>query len=302
MAKRQLRDYVFKPGLAGLGSIKVLDKLNLDQLLLINNATANTILYNFSDPNKQVIVEFTATTDGSDADFPFANTLSNGVTEIHFQYDTSQYSSTDELQIFVEDEVVTTRPYDFGTDAIERQRVSNTLSMLDADFEYGIQPTKWQTIDLMRGYPSTFEFPGADVEVDGVVTDASQGSGGIGPSLITVDTILNHGFSVGDPITLKGVDDGVPGFAKAEGSFIISAVTSDTQFQFYAKGKVGLSPATSLFSGFIQLRKAGFYTGASLGSPQLTVASNGASGSVTTRGINTDGSQRLGINLSLIHI
>ena len=45
--------------------------------------------------------------------------------------------------------------------------------------------------------------------------------------------------------------------------------------------------------GFIQLRKAGFYTGASLGSPQLTVASNGASGSVTTRGINTDGSQRL---------
>ena len=70
--------------------------------------------------------------------FPFANTLSNGVTEIHFQYDTSQYSSTDELQIFVEDEVVTTRPYDFGTDAIERQRVSNTLSMLDADFEYGI--------------------------------------------------------------------------------------------------------------------------------------------------------------------
>ena len=297
MAKRQLRDYVFKPGLAGLGSIKVLDKLNLDQLLLINNATANTILYNFSDPNKQVIVEFTATTDGSDADFPFANTLSNGVTEIHFQYDTSQYSSTDELQIFIEDDIVTTRPYDFGTDAIERQRVSNTLSMLDADFEYGIQPTKWQTIDLMRGYPSTFEFPGADVEVDGVVTDASQGSGGIGPSLITVDTILNHGFSVGDPVTLKGVDDGVPGFAKAEGSFIISAVTSDTQFQFYAKGKVGLSPATSLFSGFIQLRKAGFYTGASLGSPQITVASNGASGTLTTRGINTNGSQRLGINV-----
>ena len=297
MAKRQLRDYVFKPGLTGLGSVKVLDKINLDQVLLINNATANEILYNFSDPSRKIIVEFTATTDGSDADFPYANTLSNGVTEIHFQYDTSQFSSTDEIQVFVEDPIVTTRPYDFGTDAIERQRVSNTLSMLDADFEYGIQPTKWQTIDLMRGYPSTYEFPGADVEVDSIVTDASQGSGGIGPSLITVDTILNHGFSVGDPITLKGVDDGVSGFAKAEGSFIISVVNSDTQFQFYAKGKVGLSPATSLFSGFIQLRKAGFYTGASLGSPQLTVASNGASGQLTTRNINTTGSQRIGINL-----
>ena len=295
MAKRQLRDYAFKPGLSGLGTLKVLDKVNADQILLISNATANQILYNFSDATNPISVSFQATTDGSDPDFPFANTLSNGVTTITFLFDTSAFNLSDEIQIFVEDEVVRTRPYDFGTDAIERQRVSNTLSMLDADFEYGIQPTKWQTIDLMRGYPSSFEFPGADVEVSAIVTDASQGSGGVGPSLITIDTLLDHGFSVGDPITLKGVDDGVTGFAKAEGSFIISAVPQADQFQFYAKGKVGTSPATSLFSGFIQLRKAGFYTGASLGSPQLTVASNGASGQFTTRGINTTGVNRIGI-------
>ena len=297
MAKRQIRDYVFSPGLSGVGTLKVLDKVSADQILLITNATANIVLYNFADSVNQISAAFTETSDGSDPDFPFASTLSNGVTTITFLFDTSTYTSSDEMMIFIEGDEVKMRPYDFGTDAIERMRFAEPLSMLDADFEYGIQPTKWQTIDLVRGYPSSFEFPGADVSVSAITTDASQGSGGIGPSLITIDTELEHGFDVGDPITLKGVNDGVEGFAKAEGSFIISDVPDTDQFTFYAKGKVGLSPATSLLSGFIQLRKAGFYTGASLGNPTLAVESNGASGQLTTRGNTAAGSGRIGITV-----
>ena len=56
------------------------------------------------------------------------------------------FSSTDTIQMFVEDKVIRTRPFDFGTDAIERMRVAPAQSMLDADFEYGLQPTKWQAI------------------------------------------------------------------------------------------------------------------------------------------------------------
>jgi len=297
MAKRQIRDYVFSPGLSGIGTLKVLDKVGADQILLITNATANIVMYNFADNVQQISASFTETSDGSDPDFPFASTLSNGVTTITFLFDTSTYSSSDEMMIFIEGDEVKMRPYDFGTDAIERMRFAEPLSMLDADFEYGIQPTKWQTIDLVRGYPSSFEFPGADVSVSSITTDASTNSGGIGPSLITVDTELEHGFSVGDPITLKGVNDGIEGFAKAEGSFIISAVPDPSQFTFYAKGKVGLSPATSLLSGFVQLRKAGFYTGASLGNPTLAVESNGASGQLTTRGSTAAGSGRIGITV-----
>ena len=209
MAKKQIRDYVFSPGVAGAGTLKVLGKVELDQILLITNTTANQFLYNFSDATLPISVVFTETTDGSDPDFPYANTLSNGVTTVTFQYDTTAYSASDGIQFFVEVDEQTIRPYAFGTDAIERMRFAHPQSMLDADFEYGIQPTKWQTIDLVRGYPSSFEYPGADVSVSALTTDASQGSGGIGPSLITVDTELEHGFSVGDPITLKGVNDGV---------------------------------------------------------------------------------------------
>jgi hypothetical protein len=215
MAKRQIRDYVFSPGIAGAGTLKILDKVDVDQILIISNATKNIFLYNFSDPSLPVSVDFTSTTDGSDPDFPYSNTLSNGVTTITFLYDTSSHFASDKILIFVEAEEQRTRPYDFGTDAIERMRMATPQSMLDADFEYGIQPTKWQSLDLLRGYPSIYEVPGSDIGLIAVTTDASSGSGAIGPSKITIDTVLDHGLDVGDPISIKGLDDAVSGFAKA---------------------------------------------------------------------------------------
>ena len=74
-------------------------------------------------------------------------------------------------------------------------------------------------IDLLRNYPSIYEVPGSDIAVNTMTTDASQGSGGVGPSLITVDTELDHQMEVGDPISIKGLDDSVAGFSTAEGSF-----------------------------------------------------------------------------------
>lgn len=300
MAKRQIRDYVFTPGIAGAGKLKILDKVDSDQILLITNTTKNVILYNFSDPALPVTVEFIANDSSSpDPDFPYAGSLSNGVTVITFDYDTTSHDATDKIQIFVESEVQHVRPYDFGTDAIERQRMAAPQSMLDADFEYGIQPTKWQSIDLIRGYPSIYEVPGSDISVSAITTDASQGSGGIGPSRITVDSRLDHGLTVGSPISVKGLNDSVSGFAKAEGSFIVSSVPSSTQFTYFAKAKIGTSPATSLLSTFTVVKEAGFYTGAEIGSnPAITISTQGASGSFTTRGSTPQGSTRIGVSTS----
>ena len=102
MAKRQIRDYVFSPGIAGVGTLKILDKVDVDQILLITNATKNVFLYNFSDPSLPISVAFTSTSDGSDPDFPYSNTLSNGVTTITFLYDTSSHFPSDNILIFVE--------------------------------------------------------------------------------------------------------------------------------------------------------------------------------------------------------
>jgi len=50
MAKRQIRDYVFTPGISGSGNVKVLDKILKNEILMITNVTQNKILYNFADP------------------------------------------------------------------------------------------------------------------------------------------------------------------------------------------------------------------------------------------------------------
>ena len=73
-----------------------------------------------------------------------------------------------------------TRPFDFGTDAIERQRVSLGQSIIDADFEYGLQATKWQTYQEIRKMPSFYEIPGTDIQVTSVTVDGSN------PAIVTV--------------------------------------------------------------------------------------------------------------------
>jgi hypothetical protein len=293
MAKRQIREYVFTPGVAGVGRLKVLDKISLDTILLITNVTKNKILYNFSDPTNQITVVFHPTFDGSDPDFPYASSISNGVTEIEFEFDTTDQDPTDSIQIFVEDQEVTFRPYNFGTDAIERMRVATPQSMLDADFEYGLQPTKWQTVDLMRGYPSIYEVPGTELIITQITSDASSATGGFGDSVITVTTPQAHGLTVGKPVRIVGLNDSIPGVSRALGSFIVDTIPSQTTFTYYAKGRVGTVNGTSLLTSFSHLRGGDFYTGSSIGSPTFSVLTQGSNGSFLSNLVTLSGSNRI---------
>ena len=282
----------------GVGQIRLQGKYSAAELLLVTNATKNEIIYNFTDPElgADFSYKFGTSSGGgstggiSDLDFPRYLQTTDGITTINLTVDTSTMSSTDEIQIFVEDDVTTIRPWDFGTDAIERMRVSTPQAMLDADFEYGLQPTKWQAIALQRGYPAVYEIPGSDTPVSTVTTDASVTTGSVGNSLITVTTVGPHGFTIGQPITIKALASTISGFSRAEGSFLIFSVPSENSFTYYAQAKVGTSNGQLLATTYTQLRKAAFYTGAAIGSPTLSVYSNGVTSSITSEGITPAGS------------
>ena len=154
--------------------------------------------------------------------------------------------------------------------------------MLDADFEYGLQPTKWQAIAMQRGYPSIYEVPGTDKVVSTVTTDASTGTGGVGQSLITVTTVGAHGIEAGTPITIKALENSVQGASRAEGSFIVSTVPTSATFTYFAKSKVGVTNGEVLSTYYTQLREAGFYTGAAIGTPTFGIISQGTAGVFTT--------------------
>ena len=262
MAKSQIRQYVFTPGAAGVGTIKVAGKYDLNQLLIITNTTRNILYYNFADTtNASTAISFSR---ANDSNFTTALDNTDGVTTITLAVSSVGHSANDAIQIFFENPVQVTRPWEMGTDAFERTRVAQPYSMLDADFEYGLQTTKWQAVSMLRGYPSIYEIPGTDMQASAAITN-----GGAGESLITITTSSIHGMLVGQPFTIKGLNTGVNGFSRAEGSFTIFSTPTTSRFTYYAKAVVG-STGDSLFTSFIQLRKGGFYTGAPISAPAFS--------------------------------
>jgi hypothetical protein len=284
MAKQLQRTYVFTPGTSLNGTVQLPGRFDLSQILIITNVTKNVIIYSFADPS------FIGTTVSfsrvNNANFPQTLQNSDGITTINLAYDTSTQSSADILQIFCErgDGATITRPWAMGTDAFERTRVASPQSMLDADFEYGLQPTKWQTNSLVRGYPGIYEIPGTDINPTSVISDAS--GGGIQAaieSLITITTPNPHGITTGSAITVQNLDPTASGALRAQGSFIVNNVTGSNVLTYYAKAQVTTVTNTTIGSGYTIVRKGGFYTGAAIGTTTFATAGSGAgsAGTVT---------------------
>jgi hypothetical protein len=190
-------------------------------------------------------------------------------------------SANDNLQIFVDTPHQLVKFSGVGQDAFERTRMAAPQSMLDADFEYGLQPTKWQQLSLLNNYPSIYEISGSDMAITTVTTDASVGAGGVGASLITVNTLAVHGLAVAQPVTVKGYLNTILGFSRAEGSFFVNTVPTPTSFTYYAKAKVGQNSGDVISAAYTIVRKGGLYTGSSIGIPSFTV-SNASSPSTIT--------------------
>ena len=268
MAKTLVKQYSFTKGAVGVGTVKIPGIVSLNSLLLITNVTRNIILYNFAD---SAFTGTTVTYSRTNTD-PFTTTLDNtdGITTITLQVDTTAQNNNDIIQVFIDNPETIVRPWEMGTDAFERTRTANPKSMIDADFEYGLQPTKWQTIDLLRGYPSIYELPGTDLAVTSVTTDASVPTSGVGASLITINTVGTHGFTVGTPVLVKGYANTILGFSRAEGTFFINTVPTGNSFTYYAKAKVGTTFNEVLSTTYTQVRRGGLYTGSNIGVPTIT--------------------------------
>jgi hypothetical protein len=263
----------------GLGRIEVLGKIELEDILIITNVTDNVVIYNFADDAKGGTVSFS---QGNSPAYPRASSVNEGTTIINFYYNTASMSTTDNIQIFFEESELKVRLADISMDAMERVKIGKPQAMLDADFEYGLQPTKWQAIATERGYPSVYEIPASDIEVLTVTTDASSGSNDVGASLITVTTVTPHEFEAGDAFTIRALSSSIIGFNRAEGTFVVNSVSNNTSFTYYAKSKVGSSNGQLLATTNTQLRRGGFYTGSKISDATFTIPQQGASGSFTT--------------------
>lgn len=233
MAKEIIANYVFAPGASNSGTVKVPGNVHAKELLVITNTTHNTLVYNFADANTGLQ---SISYDGADTT-TFSDVDSNGVTTITLKADTSTHSAGDALMIYADlhNEVLYS-PSDTYRDPVSKIRVSNPENQIDTDFEYGLQATKWESLETVNNIPTLYSTSG-DTPLENVQSVAIV----TGETRIIVTTLESHGLSVGDPISVQGLSERL-----AEGFFLVHSVTGANTFAY--KSDFG-QPSTGDVSG-----------------------------------------------------
>ena len=110
-------------------------------------------------------------------------------------------------------------------DPVTKLRVSEPQTLIDTDFEYGLQPTKWETVELINNTPSFFSKSGDTTipNIESITTTATSRE-------IKVTTGLPHGLAVGIPINVSGTKS-----LTADGAYIINSVPTPTTFTYLSK-------------------------------------------------------------------
>ena len=116
-------------------------------------------------------------------------------------------------------------PIDTFIDPVSKIRVSNPSNLIDTDFEYGLQPTKWETVELINNTPAFFSKGG-----DTTISDITGITTNNGTREITVTTAFPHNLAVGIPIRVAGTKS-----VTADGSYIINATPSPTSFTYLSR-------------------------------------------------------------------
>jgi hypothetical protein len=102
-------------------------------------------------------------------------------------------------------------------DPVQKLRVSQPESLIDTDFEYGTQFTKWENLGLTNNRP--FAYPSSNQ-----IPNISEISFPVNSKAVTVTTgIIPHGLVAGSPISVQDTFLSI-----ANGNFVIDSVTLTT--------------------------------------------------------------------------
>ena len=222
------------------GTVTVKDFLKLEDVFLITNVTTNDIIYNFADLAAGGTATFDSVSEKTTIDLTMdINALGT-------------MSDTDSLQIIVDEGNAKMNIDDSFLDPVHKIRVSTPENLIDTDFEYGLQPTKWETLELSNNVPS-FYISDGDLALNNVTSiEATSGS-----NIITVFTTEDHSLPVGTPIDVQGLAS-----RTAEGKFLISTTPTSTSFTYRANAAQNLDG--NIGNIYSTITPGTFYTGSQI--------------------------------------
>ena len=160
-------------------------------------------------------------------------------------------------------------------DPVTKLRVSEPETLIDTDFEYGLQPTKWETVELINNTPSFFSKSG-DTTINGIIAMVTTSTS----REIKVTTSDAHGLAVGIPINVSGTKS-----ITADGSYIINSIPDTKTFTYLAKQNQDTT--ASIFDLYTSIITGEFFQGSQIKiSDSQGIVTNAASPSVLT--VQTD--------------
>jgi len=231
MAKKVLLDtyYTFNPSTNTLIIPRVIQRENL---MLITNVTTNQVIYNFSDPDLNAT---SYTVKGSSAD---------STTTIVLNYDCNNANmlATDKIQVIYDEYDEKFTPSENLVDAVAKMRVAAPQSLIDTDFEYGVQGSKWEALSLTQNYASFFSKGSSGDQLEVLDITSNYGSSSRIKSDIVVVTATAHGLSTSDVVSVQETLD-----QNAEGTFLITTKSAISGAPKYT-GIVFAIIASNIFS------------------------------------------------------
>lgn len=236
MAKNLIRNYTFN---AAAKTVAFSGHYTLNQLLLITNATRNIIIYNFADATLGATRSYNSATD---------------ITTFTLTYNTAPaMANADILQIYVDDLYNEVRPDSVLLDPVDKQRVSTPQALIDTDFEYGTQITKWENLVLTNNRPFAFAVPTQIPSISSMTMNANS-------RVVTV--VLSSGVAPanGTPIT---VQDTI--LIIANGNYLIETGGGTNTFTYTARG-TNTTAITAIFdANKTNIFRGQLYAGANIG-------------------------------------
>ena len=154
-------------------------------------------------------------------------------------------------------------------DPVQKLRVSQPQSLIDTDFEYGTQISKWENLTTVGARPFIFDSTSAIETITAITMNTSSRT-------VTVSLTNTTGLSVGTPITVRDTQLSI-----ANSAYLIESVSTNTSFTYTGKA-VNTGALTSIFDA----NKTAIFTGVIFTNAQIggapTVSYSGNAVTITT--------------------
>jgi len=251
--------YTFTPA---TNTVVIPRYIPIERLISIVNITTGYTIYDFQD-NSFKAKTYTAALSNSP--------LVSDTTTIVLLFNTSLMSATDKLQFFVDEYTEKFTPSETQLDPTNKMRVSTPQALIDTDFEYGTQISKWENLATTNLRPYAYT---TNVTVPGI-TDIAMTAGS---RTVTVTGTNMPVLTIGQPVVIGDTLNPI-----ANGTFAVDSSVTPTSGTFAYVARAAAAATGSIFdSNKTVVSQGTYYTGAAIGgAPTWSYGANKISATTT---------------------